>query len=106
MKYLITIIFYLSSSLLFISCSDDKTIKDEEKFAKVYIDLLISEEQNRSDSLKIKSGQENIFKKYGVSQKQYEATINYYNQNPERWREFFTKVDDYFNKIENKPQPR
>jgi hypothetical protein len=106
MKYFITIVFYLSSSFLFISCSDDKTIKDEEKFIKVYVDLLINEEQNRSDSLKIKMGKENIFKKYNITQNQYEATINYFNRDPERWREFFTKADDYLNKIENKPKPR
>jgi hypothetical protein len=106
MKYFFIIIFYLSSSFLFLSCADDKTINDEEKFAKVYVDLLINEEQNHSDSLKIKSGRDNIFKKYGITQNQYEATINYYNEDPERWREFFVKVNDYFGKIEIKPKSR
>lgn len=106
MKKRFIIIFYLFSFFLLQSCTDDNTIQDKEKFAKVYVDLLINEEQNRNDSLKINSGKEIIFKRYGVTQKQYEATIEYYNQNPERWKEFFDDVNNYYNQIEKKPKSR
>ena len=101
MKKRFIIIFYLFSFFLLQSCTDDNTIQD-----KVYVDLLINEEQNRNDSLKINSGKEIIFKRYGVTQKQYEATIEYYNQDPERWKEFFDDVNNYYNQIEKKPKSR
>jgi hypothetical protein len=106
MKYSFVIFFFLSSAFLFMNCSDERTINDKEKFAKIYVDLLINEEQNRTDSLKLKTGKEDIFKKYGVNQNQYNATIDYYNKDPERWRDFFTKVNAYFDKIANKPKSR
>ncbi len=106
MRYFYTIIFYLLSSFLFYSCSNEKRISDEEKFAAVYVDLLINDETNPGDSVKIKAGQLKIFEKYNTSYKEYKATIDYYNKDPERWRDFFTKVNEYYEKVSSKPISR
>lgn len=104
MRYFYTIILYLLSSLLFYSCSDEQRIKDEGKFAAVYVDLLINEETYSGDSLKLKTGQQEVFNKYNTNYKEYKATMDYYNKDPERWRDFFTEVDEYYKRINTKPK--
>ncbi|MCX6151913.1 MAG: DUF4296 domain-containing protein [Ignavibacteriales bacterium] len=98
MKSLISILLF--SSFLFLTCSDEKVIMDEEKFASIYVDLLINQEKNRGDTSKVKLEQNKIFTKYQVNRKQYEATLEYYHKDPERWRDFFVKVNNYYNRID------
>jgi len=100
MKYFFIILLYISSSFLYLSCSDERIIKDKEKFASIYVNLLINEETNRGDSLKIKTAEEKIFKKNKVTRAQFEETVKYYNERPERWREVFELIDEYNNKIQ------
>jgi predicted ribosome quality control (RQC) complex YloA/Tae2 family protein len=106
MKYFFIIILYIASSFLYLSCSDEKIIKDEEKFAAIYVNLLINEETNRRDSLKLKSEEEKIFKKNKATRAQFEETLKYYNEKPERWREVFELIDEYYDKIQMETKSR
>lgn len=75
------------------SCSERKVIKDDEKFAAFYVDLLISSEKNSGDINRVKSERQKIFSKYDISPEEYKATLSYYSEKPERWKEFFDKVN-------------
>lgn len=88
-KYLgfILLVFALNS------CSDRKVIKDDEKFAAFYVDLLISSEKNSGDVNLVKSERQKIFAQYDITLEEYKATLNYYSEKPERWKEFFDRVN-------------
>lgn len=89
LKYLgiILVVFALNS------CSDRKVIKDDEKFAAFYVDLLISSEKNSGDLNVVRSERQKIFTRYDISMDEYKATLNYYSEKPERWKEFFDRVN-------------
>ena len=87
-------LFYLYPLFLifiFFSCSDGKIIP-EEKFVNVYTDLVIAQ-----DTSKVKN-HDIIFRKYNITVDEYEKTIEYYNEKPERWIKFF---DSVIQKVEN-----
>jgi len=79
---------------LFSSCSDDNKIK-EGKFIKIYTDLVIAKDTSKIKTSELKSI---IFKKYEISNTDYENTLTYYNEDPRRWDEFFKKTIDYIQK--------
>lgn len=89
LKYLGIILFVFALS----SCSDRKVIKDDEKFAAFYVDLLIASEKSSGDVNVVKSERQKIFAKYDISPEEYKATLNYYSEKPERWKDFFDKVN-------------
>jgi hypothetical protein len=67
-----------------------------EKFAEVYIDLTLSKATTRdADSLIMKSNYEfldNILKKRGLTRKRVESTINSYNEDFVKWKDFYEIV--------------
>ncbi|MGE5400120.1 MAG: DUF4296 domain-containing protein [Ignavibacteriales bacterium] len=75
------------------ACSDQKVIKDQDKFAALYVDLLFSMEKNNGNDDKLKEGREKVYQQYSVTAEQYKATLDYYSEKPERWKEFFEKVN-------------
>lgn len=87
---------------LLTGCSKNTPIKDEGKFASVYVDILVSMEKNRGDMKAIENARQKIFAQYDTSEEQYKATLEYYNQNPEKWKEFYTKVNDRINSLRKK----
>ncbi len=76
--------------LLFLSCSD-KNI-DRNKFINAYIDLRIAQDTLNQDSTNIQKLKAEIFKRHGLTEKQYDETFNYYNEDPERWNAFYDSV--------------
>ncbi|MGE5432412.1 MAG: DUF4296 domain-containing protein [Syntrophomonadaceae bacterium] len=88
-KYLGIILFVFALS----SCSDRKVIKDDERFAAFYVDLLISSEKNSGDINQVKAERQKIFSKYDITLEEFKATLNYYSEKPDRWKEFFDKVN-------------
>lgn len=73
----------------------------EEKFADIYIDLLkkqavLGNERKMTDSLLA-----DIFKKYNVDKIQYTKTLEYYNEDAERWEAFFLLVQDKLKKMQD-----
>jgi hypothetical protein len=82
--------FILLLAFSFTACTD-KTI-DHDKFIDAYVDLRIAEDTVRSDNYDIQKLQEEVFKKHGITEEQYNATFKYFNDNPERWEEFYKKA--------------
>ncbi|MGE5351729.1 MAG: DUF4296 domain-containing protein [Acidobacteriota bacterium] len=89
LKYLAIILFVFALG----SCSGRKVITDDEKFAAFYVDLLIASEKSSGDISMVKSERQKIFTKYDITLEEYKATLNYYSEKPERWKDFFDKVN-------------
>lgn len=89
----------LLAALFFISgCQGDKII-DEEKFIKLYTDLVIAQDTSNADynmMIKIRS---DILNRYHVNVSQYQSTLDYYNEEPARWQVFFDKVTAYVEEL-------
>lgn len=85
-------ILIISVFLIFIyACSDNKRIK-EDTFTDFYTDLVIAQDTTQGGYDELKSIREELFNKYKITSEQYEETIDYYNSDPRRWKNFFDKV--------------
>jgi hypothetical protein len=82
----ITIIFLLSISI--VSCSKDD-ILPEDKFANIYIDILVAKDTLTDNSLSTDSLKTLVLQKYNVTDSIYTKTLEYYNNNPDKWENFF-----------------
>jgi hypothetical protein len=82
----ITIIFLLTVSIF--SCSKDD-ILPEDKFANIYIDILVAKDTLTDNSISADSLKTLILQKYNVTDSIYTKTIEYYNNNPDKWEKFF-----------------
>lgn len=83
---IITIIFLLS--VFIFSCSKDDIIP-EDKFTKIYIDILVAQDTLTDNSISNDSLKTLILQKYNVTDSIYTKTIEYYNYNPDKWENFF-----------------
>ena len=83
---------------LFSSCSASPPIK-EEKFIKVYVDMLIIQDTTRAKGSQLESIKKEVLKRYSISAADYNSTINFYNSDPKRWSEFFDKAIAYLEQL-------
>ena len=70
------------------SCSKDD-ILPEDKFIKIYIDILVAQDTLSNSSISNDSLKTLILEKYNVTDSIYTKTIEYYNNNPDKWEKFF-----------------
>jgi hypothetical protein len=85
------------------ACSNKKVI-EENKFVKVYSDLVIAQDTIPNNPSTFNSEKQKIFARYNVSSEEYKNTIEYYNQNYEKWKDFFDKVTTHIQSLkEGKP---
>lgn len=80
------------------SCSSKKEIK-EDKFIKIYCDLIIAQDTTNTMNDSIRR---EIFRRYSVTEEQYNSTILSYNKDPKKWDEFFGKAIDYLGELRKK----
>jgi hypothetical protein len=85
----ITIIFFLT--VFIFSCSKDD-ILPEDKFRKIYIDILVTQDTLTDNSISTDSIKTLILQKYNVKDSIYSKTIEYYNNNPDKWEKFFNEA--------------
>jgi len=99
LKISIAVFPFVLAAVFFISgCKSDKII-DEEKFIMLYTDLVIAQDTSNADynmMIKIRS---QVLDRYKVTDEQYKFTIDYYNENPDRWQVFFEKVTAYVDNL-------
>lgn len=95
----ILIAFLLAAFLS--NCSNNEVI-EEDKFIKIYTDIIIAQDSIENDPEKLDSLRSEVFKKYNIDQIQYEKTIEYYNEDPERWKSFFEKTIAYIETLKSK----
>jgi hypothetical protein len=88
---------FLLIAFFFSACSKEKI--PEEILVKVYVESVIINESYtfNSDSLRIKK--QMVFKKYGVTEKQFETELKEYSQDKGSWERFFKKANDYLNDL-------
>lgn len=67
----------------------------EEKFIRVYSDLLIIQDTTSTNNFSLDSVKTLVFNKHNISSEKYNKTINYYNSKPERWVAFFDSATSY-----------
>ena len=85
-------------------CSKTK-ILNEDKFMKVYVDLVIAQDTINVPAAKFDSVKTVVFKLNGITGEDYNATINYYNKDPQKWQKFFIKTTDYVDRLRRKNLP-
>ncbi|HEY6625937.1 MAG TPA: DUF4296 domain-containing protein [Ignavibacteriaceae bacterium] len=92
---------------LFISACDKGPPIQEEKFIKVYVDLLIIQDTTTASTFSPDSVKTLVFKRHNISAEDYDATVNYYNSQPEKWVAFFDTTTAYVENLkkEAKKQP-
>lgn len=96
-KQLIFLYFFIT--IIFISCKDSPPI-EQKKLIKIYSEMLFLQDTTSLRQTEIKN---NVLKKFNTTQSDYDNTIAYYNQNPERWQAFFDSVIVYIEKKNPKP---
>ena len=74
----------------------------EDKFIRVYVDLLIVHDSSSVQNLSLDSLKQALFKKYETTEEHYQNTIDYYNETPQKWEAFFDKATAYVEELESK----
>lgn len=92
-----TIILLFFSFLILTGCKPKRI--DEDKFIKIYTDIIIMKD---TTGISIDNVKKEVFQKYNTSDKEYQNTLNYYNEDPEKWEAFFDKAIAYLENQKNK----
>ncbi len=77
------------------SCHADKQKDKEEKFARVYGEVLFFSEKFKNDTLELKRKIDSVLSVNKMTMTQIDSLANVYVKNPKRWSEFFEKVKKY-----------
>ena len=66
---------------------------------KVYVENVIANQTfgNNTDSLQIHK--EAVFKKYGLTEKEFETELGKYSQDKDTWARFFKKANAYLEEL-------
>lgn len=96
--FLIFLVIVISSWLQ--SCKKSSAI-DEKRFIKIYADMIFMQDTSSLSQLSIK---EKVLTKYKVSKNDFDNTIKFYNNAPEKWQPFFDSVIVYIERIKPKPK--
>ncbi len=87
-------------SILFVSCSSKKL--KEDKFIKVYSDLVIAFDTSNVTKNNREVIKQKVFENNDISEKQYQATLDFYNNDPVKWQNFFDKALAYVDSLKSK----
>jgi hypothetical protein len=78
------------------SCKQNPKI-EEKKFIKIYSEMIFMQDSSSSltqNEIKIK-----VLKKFDTSKNDFDETIKFYNEEPERWQKFFDSTIAYIEKL-------
>jgi hypothetical protein len=96
---------------IFLSCKErvsttkriPSDIISKEKMAMILADIHIAENmfpgsaQKDSAQIKIRTVYETVYKKYGITKKEFDKSLNYYLKNPDRLAEVYDQVTEILN---------
>lgn len=85
------IIFLFLLSLTLVDCKSNYRI-EENNFVNLYADLLIAKEIHRGNDSGFIKARDSIYASYNVNHFMVEKTLEYYNSDTEKWKQFFEKV--------------
>lgn len=100
LRKIFLVLFIVSFSSGLQSCKKSSVI-DEKKFVKIYAEMIFMQDTSSLTQSEIKNS---ILKKYNVKKFEYDQTIKFYNDDPERWQKFFDSTIVYIEKL--KPIPK
>jgi hypothetical protein len=92
LSFLIT--FLVLGSFILCGCNRNKNI-EEGKFVKIYTDLIIAKDTTSPKAQSPDDVINNVLVKHNITLEEYKATVQYYNQDSERWEKFFVKAIAY-----------
>ncbi len=97
--------FLLTAIVILPGCSKSRVIS-EDKFMKVYVDLVVAQDTSNAPIAKFDSVKAIVFKRNDITKEEYDATIDYYNKDPQKWQDFFRKTTMYVNKLRTQNLPK
>jgi hypothetical protein len=96
--YLFIFVFF------FISACDKGPPIPEEKFIKVYVDLLVIQDTTTASTFSLDSVKTLVFTRHDISAEDYDATVKYYNSQPEKWVAFFDSTTAYVENLKKEAE--
>ena len=81
--------------LIIQSCKQNPQI-EEKKFVEIYSEMIFMQDSTSLPQPEIKNI---VLKKFGVSKNDFDETIKFYNEEPERWQKFFDSTIVYIEKL-------
>ncbi len=98
MKKLLILLFAFST--IFIASCKKKNVIEKEKFAEVYVEILISQEKYKGDFAKADSSRKVIYSKYEITDEQYHSTLENYGSDQKKWDDFFELVNKKIDELQ------
>ena len=99
----IKFLLFIVTILLIQGCEKDPPIQ-EEKFIKVYVDLLIIQDTTTVENFSPDSVKTLVFARHNISSEQYEKMLDYYNSQPEKWTAFFDSATSYVERLKKEAE--
>ncbi len=99
-KLLILAVLFLSL-IAGIKCQQSGPDLPVDKIAKVYVDLLVAKELNRSNPDTVKILKKEIFNKYGIDSAFYATSIKNFKDDKKLWDKFFATAKAYLDSLKN-----
>ena len=93
----ISLTILLLNLALITGCNQNKII-DEDKFIVIYSDLIIAKDTTSSQIHSSDAILINILARNKIELADYKATVQYYNEDSQRWESFFSKTIAYLEK--------
>lgn len=90
------LLLIISTGLL--SCKKSPPI-NERKFIMIYANMIFMQDTSSLSQSIIK---QKVLEKFTVNEKDYEATISFYNNDPEKWQKFFDSTIVYIESLKPK----
>lgn len=84
-------ICFILLSISILSCKSNYRI-DENNFVNLYADLLVAKEIYRGNDSGYIKARDSIYTVYNVNHFMVQRTLEYYNSDVEKWKQFFEKV--------------
>lgn len=92
-------------SLILFGCFGADKIPEDD-FIKIYTDLIIVQDTLKLSGEELLLHKKTILKKYNYTEQEYEFTVDYYNEDVERWESFFEKTLKYLEELKKKETPK
>jgi len=88
----------------FTNCSNNSNV-DEKTIAKVYAEILVQQQLHRNNPDTLRIIENDIFKKYNMTEKIYKESFKKLGDDQDKWREFFKITKSYLDSLKKSNSP-
>jgi len=78
---------------------DKKNTIDDNKMVLIYTDILIAQDTSSVENINVDSLRTMVLNRHQISEDEYRKTIEYYNEDRERWENFFDRVTKHIEEL-------